>query len=387
MKVVHIIINTKVGGGQIMLERYLSALEPQEAKDHSVISLMENGSVGEKIRASGVEILSLDLKSAWGTPLAIAKLRSVLRKKQPDVVFGWMYHACLAAWVGLAGWYTRRPALIWGIHHSLQDVKNEKYSTRAILNAMSAVSKQIDLITYCSKVSRHQHESFGFSSGHGMHIPNAINVEQFHPKPEAHARLAVLCGVPETRFLIGNISRSHPMKDHVSMIKAVAQVLEAGHDVQAVVIGEGHKNGPAVKTAQELGISDRLTVLDLRDDVSELVPGLDVFLLSSAWGEAFSLAAAEAMASGVSCVVTNVGDCSYLVGDAGLVVPPSNPEAMAHAVCELLDADATYRQTLGAKARQRVNKKFSTSSYVELHREAYCKVTETSGRPGQKQLG
>ncbi|MGI9368503.1 MAG: glycosyltransferase [Ruegeria sp.] len=383
MKIIHIITNTNVGGAQIMLERYLSALAPQDIDNHCVISVMENGQLAEKIRSHGVELLTLNLRSKVGAPAAVAKLRSIIRSRQPDIVFGWMYHACLMAWAGIFGMSTSRPSLILGIHHSLQNPKNENFSTQALLRVLAAVSPQADLITYCSQVSREQHELFGFSSHSGEFVPNGVDLDQFFRRPGAHAHLAALCDIPETRLIVGNIARNHPMKDHVSMIEALALVLDRGYDVQAVIIGEGHKDGPASDRARALGISDRLTIMELRNDIAELVSGLDVFLLSSAWGEAFPLAVTEAMASGVPCVVTDVGDCANLVGNTGLVVPPNDPEAQAQAVCELLELGSSNRRSLGDEARQRVKEEYSITRYVDFYQRVYNNVTNV-GRAARK---
>ncbi len=387
MKILHVITNTKVGGAQIMLERYLAALAPQDIENHCVVSVMENGQLAEKIQSHGVELLTLNLRTKLGLPSAVAKLRSIIRSQQPDIVFGWMYHACLMAWAGVFGVSKSRPSLVWGIHHSLQNPRNEKISTRVILRIMAAASTQVDLITYCSQVSRKQHELFGFSSHSSEFVPNGVDLDQFFRRPEAHAHLAAICGIPETRLIVGNIARNHPMKDHASMIKALARVLDRGHDVQAVIIGEGHKGGPASETARALGISDRLSILELRDDIAELVSGLDVFFLSSAWGEAFPLAVTEAMASGVPCVVTDVGDCADLVGDTGMVVPPNDPDAQAEAVCDLLDLGDKCRRSLGDKARKRVKEEFSITRYVDFYQQVYNNVAINDGCAVQKLPG
>jgi glycosyltransferase involved in cell wall biosynthesis len=79
------------------------------------------------------------------------------------------------------------------------------------------------------------------------------------------------------------------------------------------------------------------------------------------------------MACGVPCVVTNVGDSAYLVGDTGISVPPRNPEALANAIKQLVTAGPERRQQLGAAARGRIEGNFSLSAvacrYEELYRE------------------
>ncbi len=142
------------------------------------------------------------------------------------------------------------------------------------------------------------------------------------------------------------------------MIKALSRVFGRGHDVQAVVIGEEHKGETASEMARALGILDRLTILALRDDITELVSGMDVFFLSFALGKAFPLAVTEAMASGVPCVATYVGDYTGLVGDTWLVIPQNDPGPQALPVCELLDLGGKGLLPLGDRARKRVKDEF-----------------------------
>lgn len=371
MKVIHIVTTTDVGGAQIMLQRYLSALK-DDAQSHSVISLVPPGPVAAQIEALGVEVTDLGLRPGRLTLGALWQLRRRLRDARPDIVHGWMYHGCLAAWAGLKLLPKRqRAAQVWAIHHSLQDIANEKRVTQMILRLMVKLSRKIELITYCSGVSQQQHEAIGFSPDRVELIANAVDTEVFKPDPDARARLSKIAGIPEGRLIIGNVARNHPMKDHVAMVKATATLVEMGHDVHAVLVGEGHRGSLAEQTADDLNIHDRVSIIDTRPDIHAIVPGFDIFLLSSAWGEAFPLAVSEAMAAEVPCVVTDVGDCAILVGDTGRVVPPGSSEKQASAVAELIDEGAVARATLGKRARERVTEHYSTQIYVDRHLAAY----------------
>lgn len=359
-----------------MLQRYLAALGPRAA-EHMVISLLPDGPLAASIAATGARVTSLGLAHIWQLPGALWRLGRLVRAARPQVVQGWMYHGCLAAWAGCLGrGRSGAPGLVWGIHHSLQDLANEKPATRAILRLMARLSSGVDAITYCSTVSQGQHEAIGFDRDAGVLIPNSVDAGTFHPDPGARARLGALCGLPPGRLIVGNVARSHPMKDHGRMVEAVARLVAAGHDVQAVLIGEGTSTGPAVAVARAQGISDRVSTLEARPDVAALVPGFDVFLLSSAWGEAFPLAVAEAMAAEVPCVVTDVGDCAMMVGDMGIVVPPGNAELQAGAVAELIEAGIDRRAELGRQARERVVALYSMERYVDLHDRVHSEALE-----------
>jgi glycosyltransferase involved in cell wall biosynthesis len=92
---------------------------------------------------------------------------------------------------------------------------------------------------------------------------------------------------------------------------------------------------------------------------------LEVATSASTFGEGFSNAVGEAMACGVPCVVTDVGDSAAIVGDTGRVVPPGDPEALAAAWKDLLALPAEMRQDLGRRARARVEQEFCVERLVK----------------------
>lgn len=376
MKVVHVITSTGVGGAQIMLSRYLRTLGPSR-RSHSVISLMEQGPISEEILDAGIPLHHLGLSPGAKSWRAVRDLRHKLAAEAPDVIFGWMYHGCLAALVGRVG--LRNTALVWGIHHSLADIKAEKTSTRMVVRMMAAFSHRVDGISYCSSTSRTQHEAIGFAADRARVIPNAVDAAIFRPDLGARARLTELCGISKDRQIIGTVARNHPMKDHVAMVQTIAKLLADGRDVHGVLMGTGQANGPAQAEATALGIANHISCLETRADVAALVPAFDAFLLSSAWGEAFPLAVAEAMSAGVPCVVTDVGDCAELVGPTGAVVPPRDVDAMARALCGILDLEPAERTAAGLAARARVAERFSFDPYISAHETFYANALDHRG--------
>ncbi|NHF73093.1 glycosyltransferase [Paracoccus xiamenensis] len=369
-RILHVITGTAIGGAEIMLLRYLRALGPARDR-HSVVSMMPCGPVAAMIRDGGVEVGDLGAASARQIPAAIRRLQTVIRQRDPQVIHGWMYHGSLVATLALR--LGRRPdiGLIWAIHHSLADPAREKMTTRAVLRGLRFMAERADTITYCAQQSAQQHAAFGLPPARAQFVPNAIDTQEFRPDPTARARLAAATGIPEGRRVIGSFARAHPMKDHPAFVQALAQLVDQGLDVQGLLIGNGQPGGPAEAEAARLGISDRLTTLPARDDIAALVPGLDAYLLSSAWGEALPLAVAEAMAAGVPAVVTDVGDCRWLVGDCGAAVPPRRPDLMARALSDLLALPADRRAALSAACRARIIQQLSLPDYITRHDALY----------------
>jgi len=369
MRILHVITSLGLGGAQVMLRRYLAALGPDGA-GHRVVTLLPGGSVGREIADLGVPVSDLGLSSALKLPLAAGRLRRIVRECRPDVLHGWMYHGCLAASLSTHGGVP----VVWGIHHSLADLANESWKTRLLLSAMAPLSRRTDAIAYCGRSIAFQHERMGFPAERRFVIPNGIDCTVFRPVSGARERILAELGLPAQRILIGNLTRSHPMKDPAMLVRAVARIVAEGIDAQAIFMGEGHVDGPAREAARACGIDDRVTTLAARADVAEFVAGLDIFALCSAWGEAFPLALAEAMAAGVPSVSTDVGDTGWLLGDTSRLVPPQDDGAMAAVLCRLSQMSTEERHGIGLADRQRVASWFSLGGYVAGHRELYGRV-------------
>jgi glycosyltransferase involved in cell wall biosynthesis len=110
-----------------------------------------------------------------------------------------------------------------------------------------------------------------------------------------------------------------------------------------------------------------------------VVAGFDVAALSSAWGEGFPNVLGEAMASGVPCVATDVGDCSWVIGPHGIIVPPRQSEALASALARLLDLGPDARQQLGLAGRARILQQFSLREVVSQYEALHLRVSTAHG--------
>jgi glycosyltransferase involved in cell wall biosynthesis len=200
-------------------------------------------------------------------------------------------------------------------------------------------------------------------------IPNGVDVEQFRPDAAARQRLRVELNLPADAIVVAMVARVDPMKDHDTFLAASGRAAMARADAYFMLIG---KDTPALsRKAAEHGLTGRMKLLGLRTDVNRLLPGADLACLSSAFGEGFPTVLAEAMACGVPCVTTDVGDARAIVGETGLVVPPRNPVALAGAIRDLIDRASAGRAILGQAARARVEKNYALPGIVERYQSLY----------------
>jgi glycosyltransferase involved in cell wall biosynthesis len=184
-------------------------------------------------------------------------------------------------------------------------------------------------------------------------IPNGIRVDKFLPASvEARQRVRTVLGVaPDTR-LAGFVGRLTWAKDHATMIRAFQRVQERLPDTVLVLIGDGPLKLELKELAAAEGIASRVLFLGDRSDIPELLPGLDLFVMSSVT-EGYSIALLEACASGLPIVATKVGGNAEIVqeGVNGNLVPEREPVEMANAIIALL-ADGERAEAMGRAGRE-----------------------------------
>jgi glycosyltransferase involved in cell wall biosynthesis len=356
MNVLHVITGLNVGGAETMLAKLL---EYQGGGRSTVVSLATPGAIAARIRACA-RLETLSMREGVPSVLAAYRLARLVRSIEPDLVIGWMHHGNLAASFATAA-ARRRPALIWNVRHSVADIRTEKLLSRIVLRLGAALSSKPDAIVYNSKVAASQYRGLGYDPAQSLVIPNGFDCDLYRPREEARERLCRQYGVQPGATLVGMIARLHPMKDPATLIEAVRRARGRGADIHLLMAGEGMDQLPP-DLARALGTAlppDRLTLLGQRGDLPELMPGLDMVALSSAWGEGFPNILAEAMASGVPCLTTDVGDSGWIVGQTGRVVPPRDAEAMAAGLLDLVALGEEGRRHLGLLARQRVIDNFA----------------------------
>jgi glycosyltransferase involved in cell wall biosynthesis len=251
------------------------------------------------------------------------------------------------------------------------ELSDYRLLTKITLKMCALLSSWADAIIVNSDKGKRDHSSLGYKPEKMVTIPNGFDTALFRPDPEAKARLLSELGLGKKGVLIGQIARFDPMKDHASFLQA-ASLLNSNEKVHFVLAGKEVVWGNR-ELARNLNpkMTGRVHFLGPREDVHRIVPALDIAVSSSAYGEGFSNSIGEAMACGVPCVVTNVGDSARIVGDTGIVVPPRDPAALACAWARLLEMGEAERKRLGMRARVRMHENYRIEKVVGQFEEFY----------------
>ena len=374
-RVIFLITGLTTGGAEMMLLKLCSRLDRCRIAP-SVISLSDKGVIGSRIEALGIPVHTLDMRRSRPSLAGLLRLRKLVSTLRPNLIQGWMYHGNLAASLAAGS----KP-VVWGIRQSLYGLEKERVLTRWVIRLGAIISCSSRAIVYNSRTSARQHEQFGFDTSRTLIIPNGFDTEVFRPDENARADIRRELGLSDDVILIGLIGRYHPMKDHRSFLNAAALLGKEFSDVHFLLAGcEVATGNPALGAMiAEFELGDRVFLLGERKDIPRLNGALDIASSASAWGEGFANVIGEAMSCGVPCVVTDVGDSAWIIGDTGRVVPPRNPEALATAWKNLIALGREGRQVLGMCARQRVIENFSLGAVVKQYEDLYEKLIARAG--------
>lgn len=368
MKVTHVITDLIVGGAQIMLRELLRNMNKAEF-ENEVIVLKDAGTLAPELEALGVPVTTIGMR-ATPRPTDLMRLASRLRQSRPDVVQTWLYQADLVG--GLAARLAGVRAVVWGIHNSFLDA-DAKRSTVWNVKACSRLSHYVPRkIICCAEASRQLHVEMGYAAEKMIVIPNGFDLDKFKPDAVTRAHVRQELGIDESVPLIGLIGRYHPQKDHQNFVRAATLVKERVPEAVFVLCGDGSvwENAELATWIKEASLQDSFRLIGRRADTPRLYAALDILALSST-SEAFPMVIGEAMACGVPCAVTDVGDAALMVGDTGRVVPVKNPRALADALCELIVAGAEVRHTLGATARRQIETRYDIRSVATRYESVY----------------
>jgi glycosyltransferase involved in cell wall biosynthesis len=374
MKVLHVITGLDTGGAEMMLYKLLRGLAGTPGFECEVVSLRGQGAMVGRIEGLGVKVHRLEMGEPLLVPLRITQLAAIVRRFRPDIIQGWMYHGNLFGTLARAISFSRARVL-WNVRQSLYSLDREKPLTALTIRLGAWLSATPSLVLYNSKVSSEQHSSIGYDPARAILVPNGFDIRAFRPldaRERAEARAAL--GLPGEALLIGIVGRNHPMKDHGTFLAAAGILARRRPEAVFVMIGKGltPANAELEGLIRKAGLEGRVRLLGERSDIPIACGCLDAFALSSAYGEGFPNALGEAMACGLPCAATDVGDCAVILGDAGRIVPPRSPEALAEAlesICALAPAE---RAALGRVGRARVEERFSMESIVSRYAKLYA---------------
>ena len=356
IRVAHLVENLEVGGLEKLLVEFARHADRSRFALR-FLTLGHRGALAGDIEAEGWPVESLNLKSGL-RPRAIPLLTRWFRRERIDVLHvhtsGPLLYGTAAA--KLAG----VPTIISTRHHG-PDINN---SPRAI-KACALAANQIDRVVCVSADGVAHSIAEGVRPSKLTTILNGIDLDRFDhcgPNPSGPAVI---------------VARLNPEKDHATLFHAVDLVRRVDKTFQLMIAGDGPCLEELESLAVALNLGTAVRFLGKVDDVAGLLREASMLVLSSV-KEGISLTLLEAMARGLPVVATRVGGNPEVVvdGETGLLVPPSNPRALADALLKIRQ-DSALGLALGRAGRERAEVCFDIRRMIADYENLYANPTSS----------
>jgi rhamnosyl/mannosyltransferase len=360
MKVLHIYkdYHPVLGG----IENHMKVLaEAQAAAGHDVTVLVCDPGLRTRVeKIGGVSVIKTGrLATVASMPLSIRQ-PLILSQQRPDIAHVHSPYPLGEA----ANWLLGRARATVTTHHS--DIVRQKGWLRFYGPLLRRVLRAVDRIIATSPCYIETSPWLGPLRNKCTVVPNAVDVGRFTPPATTPARRT---GRQATLLLVGRLR-------YYKGLDTLLRALVGLPDLHLEVVGDGPMQTPWKALALELGVAERVTFFGRVGDgeLPEHYRRADIFVLpANARSEAFGMVLLEAMACGLPCITTEVGSgTSWVVQDGitGLVVPPSDPQALASAIHSLV-GDPERRSEMGRAGRARAEAQFTYEMMVERVQAVY----------------
>lgn len=381
--VAHIVFRFDVGGLENGVVNLINRL-PAERFRHAVIALTEVTDFRRRIQRDDVRFIAMNKPPGQGIWIA-NRMRRTLRELQPAIV----HTRNLAALeMALPAMLAGVPVRIHGEHGwdtSDPEGKSRRYQLerrlyRPFVHRYVALSHQLE--SYLT-------DRIGVAPERVEQIYNGVDTRRFHPSGKGRTRIDGSPFDAPDLWVVGTVGRLQSVKDQVTLARAFVRALElapAARDrLRLVIAGDGPLRAQVEQVLDAAGVRDLAWLAGARNDVPELMRGLDTFVLPSI-AEGISNTILEAMATALPIVATKVGGNGELLDDqvTGRLVPAQDPDAMARALLDDFQRrPAAVRR--GVAARLEVERKFSLDQMVAAYGDLYERllVRATSRAPMQ----
>lgn len=361
-RILFLIRSLEIGGAERQLVELVRHL------DHSRFEVMvaifyDRGQFRNDLKnIEKVSVVSLGKKSRWDVFPFFLRFLGLIRQFRPHVIHGYMDVANIFSL--MAGKLTQTKVVL-GLRASNVDFSHYDWTRNASYKLAAWLSHYADKIIINSQAGRKYHLEHDFNKNMEV-IYNGIDTHRFRPAPESGQALRAEWGIENHEILIGIVGRLDPMKGHPVFIQAASIVASRIPHTRFVCAGDGSISytKELQNLGKTLGLGNGLLWPGKHNDVPALYNALDLLVSASCYGEGFSNVIGEAMACGIPCVVTDVGDSRFIVGETGKVLPPNDPQALAETLTQLLSEGSEHWHGLGKKARQRIEENFSIPKMV-----------------------
>jgi glycosyltransferase involved in cell wall biosynthesis len=349
MKILHIVGDSKYGGGSVLI---LRLGQTAATLGHHVDVLGTDAVFKEKLAETELGLVNLDVIWRNIRPLrdiiGLYRLFKFLRRSDYTVVHT---HTSKAGFVGrIAARLARVPVIVHTVHGFAFHEESPKHVIRlyTLLERVAAVC--CDRVVTVSKFHRHWALQLGIANSRKIvAIPNGIPIERVHPK-RTRDEVRRELGVAPGDVVVLAMGRLAPDKGLEYLVQAFAELATEPTPIRLLLVGDGPLRSDLETAVKTLGLTENVIMTGFRTDVADILEASDITVLASL-REGLSITLLEGLAAAKPTIATQIGSNREVItdGQTGLLVRPTDVDALAGAIRRLA-GDEGLRRRLGVAA-------------------------------------
>jgi len=369
IKILHICETSGTGGAETVLLNIVNNLD----KDiyHSSVVLFQTGWLYEKLIEKGIETYILESCRSFDLSL-INRIRQIIKKFKIELVHSHLpdanAYSCLAA--KLAG----TPSV--ATYHGKIAFTNSIFSPNNIkLFLVKTLTKMVVSVSDFLKVDLT--DKAGFPMAKVQTIYNGVDWKQFDNPIDISVKKGEL-GFKSDEILVGMVANIRPAKGYEYFIRAARLIADKKPKARFLIFGDGPDNLKQIiyDEISKLNLNGIVKIMGFREDIPDILPILDIFMLSSI-NEGLSIATIEAMGAGVPVVATKSGGPEEIItdGETGYLVPVRDEKSLAQKALICLK-NRELSSSISQRAKAHVREKFGIENMIKQYEAVYQKCLE-----------
>jgi sugar transferase (PEP-CTERM/EpsH1 system associated) len=369
----HVVLSLDVGGLERVVAN-LARVQHDRGARVVVYCLDRAGTLSEPLPQAGIPVHTVRRRTPGLDAGAVLRLARMLRADGVSVVHCHNHGALVYG--ALAARLVPGTRVVYTVHGA-------KTSQRKATGRFLALGLVHDVVFVSAHARRMAREAGLVRDDHVHTVLNGVDVSAFGDAADGGQRVRRELFIDDGDRVCGIVARLTRAKDHRTLLDAMSRLRSTHPRLHCVVVGDGELRDELTATASTLGLNDVVHFAGARGNVRDYLAAMDVFVLSSIT-EGLAMTLLEAMAASRPIVATRVGGNPEVVEDGvtGVLVPPSDPGALAAAIADLTD-DPGRSVAMGRAGRERVRQKFSLDSMVDAYAAIYHMSGATVPAAGQ----
>lgn len=352
-KIFHMIPTMNVGGAETMVKDY-ALLINKEQFEVKVISLDKSyHSANDRfLEDAGIPVIYLsELRYPGDGQLNLFQkvhrtigryidLRRILKEEKPDVLHVHLHFGNYLKWIPIKKWGIRLFYTVHNIAEHYYDTTGKDRKKYLAYKEIKRLLKKENLILIALHDELKEALCKLFHTNRVITVNNGINLDRFHKELYDKSEIRKSLGISDDTFLVGHIGRFHEQKNHEFIINVYAE-LRKEKNAHLLLVGGGILKQKIEEYIGSLGLSDKVTILNNRSDIPELLCAMDVFLFPSRW-EGAPLSLIEAQSMGTNCIVSDRISNSVIVNNNVTVLSLDTPiEDWVKAILDIKETEVS----------------------------------------------